>query len=68
MKFYQCKLSQGTGRMTSWIAERGAKKNAKVEMIGYGFWNIDKVYVPGIEASELHEKQKRDRDCLPSIR
>lgn len=68
MKFYQCNLSRGTERMTCWIAERGAKETAKVEIIGAGFWNVDKVYVPGVEASELHEKQKRNRDCLSSIK
>jgi hypothetical protein len=68
MKFYQCELSRGTERMTCWITERGAKEGAKVEILGAGFWDVDKVYDPGVQASELHDKQKRDRDCLPSIR
>lgn len=67
MKYYQCELSQDTGRMTSWIESRGAKSGATIEIFGAGNWVVDKVHPFALEASELHDKQKRDRNCLPSI-
>ena len=68
MRYFQCRLSQGTRRTIGWIEERGAKLGASVELPDLGgFWHVTKVSAFGIEAKALREKQSRDRNCLPSL-
>lgn len=70
MNVYQCKLKLADGSTTiGWIEERGAKVGHKCELLEDGkFWEVVEVYQPPLEEKVLKEKQKRDRDCLPSIR
>lgn len=63
----QCELSQGDRRAVLWIDNRGAKIGASVELIGQGFWRVDRVYQHDIEPADLRRKQSMDRNALPSI-
>lgn len=67
--YYQCRLSRGSERMVSWIEERGAVKDAKIELLAHGaeLWNVDEVYGGPLTASQLNEKQRKDRGSLPSL-
>lgn len=70
MIMYQCRLEQGNQVQIGWIAEKGAKVGARVEL-GPGtkdFWTVTKVSTPGMDASRLHDKQARDRNSLASVR
>lgn len=66
--YRQCELRQGSQVTMGWIEDRGARLQARVEMPDLGgFWRVAKVYNTYLTAAELREKQKRDRNCLPSV-
>lgn len=75
--YFQCHLARTTFERSQaivhqtkgWIAERGAKLHAEVELLtGDGeFWTVVDVYTPGMELSDLQAKQARDRGSLPSL-
>jgi hypothetical protein len=70
MRYFQCNLSQGTGRTTAYIPERGAILGKLVEIkddLFTGRWQVDQVSDKGISEDMLREKQARDRDCFGSI-
>lgn len=70
MRYYQCNLSQGTGRTTAYIPERGAVVGKSVEIKDDSFtgrWRVDQVADKGISEEVLREKQARDRDPFGSI-
>jgi len=69
MKYFQCKLQQGKEIMYGWIEERAAICGASIEVKPRdGLWLVVNVSHPGVDASWLIEKRKRDRDSLPSLR
>jgi hypothetical protein len=69
MRYYQCRLRHGNSEIVGWIEERGAKVGAYIEMIDFGheLIRVDEVYGFGIHVDALREKQRLDRNCLPSI-
>ncbi|TLX17210.1 hypothetical protein [Rhizobium sp. MHM7A] len=70
MRYFQCNLSQGTGRTTAYIPERGAVVGKSVEIKDDSFtgrWQVDQVADKGISEEMLREKQARDRDPFGSI-
>ncbi len=70
MRYFQCNLSQGTGRTTAYIPERGAVIGKSVEIkddLFTGRWRVDQVSDKGISEDVLREKQVRDRDPFGSI-
>lgn len=68
MKYYQCKLSQGSGRTQAYIEERGAILGALVELKGIGgLWKVDSVPTVGIEEDRLRDKQAMNRNAHPSL-
>lgn len=69
-RYHQCDMSQGTTRTRAYIEERGAVVGRLVEITedGYsGLWRVDSVGQPGIEREELRERQRLNRNSLPSI-
>jgi len=65
----QCLFEQDGQRTVGWIEKRGAKMGARIVLKGEaGLLNVLAVYGPELELSDLQEKQRRDRDSLPSIR
>lgn len=64
---YQCHLQQGNTTTIGYIEERGAKKNAQVEIpeLG-GFWKVTQVGM-GMNKKALQQKQVNDRDCFGSL-
>lgn len=70
MMYYQCNLSQGTGRTTAFIPERGAVIGKLVEIkddLFAGRWRVEQVADKGVAEDVLKEKQARDRDPFGSI-
>lgn len=68
MKYYQCNLSQGSGRTQAYIEERGAIAGARVELKGVeGLWVVDQVSDIGIDEDRLREKQSMNRNAHPSL-
>ncbi|QIG71255.1 hypothetical protein EVB32_147 [Rhizobium phage RHph_TM39] len=70
MKYFQCDLSQGTGRTTAYIEERGAKVGAFVEVKDENFnglWRVDQVSDHGVEGEHLRDLQKNNRNIFGSI-
>lgn len=69
-KLYQCTLSQGSARTIGYIEDRGASVGKMVEIKddGFeGFWRVESVGSHGIEATELREKQRKDRNFNQDI-
>lgn len=66
---FQCDLSQGTGRQTAYIPERGAKVGKLVELEpGSGdFWTVDLVGVPGQPAYRVKALQDDHHKGFASI-
>lgn len=68
MNLYQCKLQRGTGVITCWIEERGAKVGYRVEILpDKNWWDVVEVYQPPMTKEQLSAKQRNDRNALPSI-
>lgn len=70
-KFFQCDLSQGTGRQTAYIEERAAKLGASVEVGGNGtrdFWTVDSVSDKFLLKHQLKEIQDNYREGFNSIK
>lgn len=68
MMYYQCTLQREDVTTVGWIEARGAKKSNLVELIELGgFWKVIDVTFPGMDATDLRDKQSRDRGCLPSL-
>jgi hypothetical protein len=70
MIYFQCNLSQGTGRTTAYIPARGAVVGKSVEIkddLFTGRWRVDQVADKGISEDVLREKQARGRDPFGSI-
>ena len=68
MLYHQCALAQGERRTVGWIEARAAKRGAVVELKGEsGLWDVIEVYGPALDASWLHDKQRKDRASLPSV-
>jgi hypothetical protein len=67
--YFQCKFRRGDAETIAWIEERGAKVGAEVELLSADgqFWRVVEVYQPGLDEAVLREKQKKDRNSLPSI-
>jgi hypothetical protein len=68
--YYQCELSQGTGRTRGYIEERGAKVGAMVEIKDAGFdglWRVDAVSSTGISEEKMRADQKMNRNAFASI-
>lgn len=68
--YYQCDLSQGTGRTRAYIEQRGAIVGKRVEIKDDGFtglWNVDNVADKGVEISALREEQRKSRNAFASI-
>lgn len=62
--YFQCTLSQGTGRATGYIEQRGAQVGKLVEVKEAGFtglWSVDSVSDRGVSDEYLREKQRKDR-------
>lgn len=60
--FYQCDLSQGTGRDKAFIDERGAVVGNTVELGGSGtndFWRVDNVSFIGLTEDTIKTLQER---------
>ncbi len=57
--YYQCELSQGTGRDRAYLEARGAVVGKVVEIIpGSGdFWTVESVSQEGIDKRHLKELQ-----------
>lgn len=62
--YRQCYFSQGDKRTSGWIAERGAKIGALVELDNDGFWRVDAV---GDTAQSREEVDRTGRTKMPSI-
>ncbi len=70
MQYFQCELSQGTGRTRAYIEERGAILGKDVEIKDEGFegrWTVIQVADKGIDETVLKEKQSMDRNAFGSI-
>lgn len=68
--YYQCELSQGTGRTRGYIEERGAKVGCLVEIKDAGFdglWRVDAVADTGISEEKMRADQKMNRNAFASI-
>ena len=62
--YFQCALSQGTGRATGYIEQRGAQVGKLLEVKEPGFtglWRVDSVSSHGVTEEYLREKQRKDR-------
>jgi len=73
MKMYQCRLSQNTNGCKSiiqgYIHEKGAKIGNFVEVEDQdGLWQVDVIDDKPIEMKEISEKQRLDRNSLPSLK
>lgn len=69
--YYQCRLIRDGIEQVAWIESKGARLNARVEIIegeDKSYWTVTNVYEPPIKESVLREKQKMDRASLPSIK
>ena len=67
MRFYQCRLQQGSAIAVGWIEVRGAKVGARVEVFEYGgLWRVAAVYQPPLDAAWLQKKQRIDRKGMPT--
>lgn len=73
-KYYQCYMEKDIGNevyeiKVGWIPERGAKKGARIELIGEeGRWEVKSVSSGAFEKTKLIEKQNFDRRNLLSIK
>jgi hypothetical protein len=68
--YYQCELSQGTGRTRGYIEDRGAKVGAMVEIKDNGFnglWRVDAVSETGISEEKMRADQQMNRNAFGSI-
>lgn len=63
----QCELSRGSERTILWIDNRGAIEGASVELVGSGMWRVETVYPTDVSSTDIREKQRMDRNALPSI-
>lgn len=64
MMYFQCTLSQGTGRTTAYIEQRGAQVGKLLEVKEDGFtgrWRVESVSDKGVDEVYLREKQRKDR-------
>lgn len=66
---YQCRMRRGNAETVGWIAERGAKVGASVELLtGDGeFWTVTEVYDFPQDEARVYEKQALNRGSLPSL-
>lgn len=70
--YYQCRLEQTRGCATTvttgWVEERGAKKDATIELLPKrDLWEVAEVYGHAIPENLLKEHQRLNRGSLPSI-
>lgn len=65
MKYFQCELSQNGSKMTAWIEDKGAKQGCRVKITDLEaenkYWQVDKVYNPGMEKDEFKQRQDLQR-------
>lgn len=68
-RYRQCGLSQGNARTIGWIAERGAKLNARVEIeeLG-GFWQVTGVGDTVHSKTEMREAEARGRQSFTALK
>ena len=62
--YFQCTLSQGTGRTSAYIEQRGAQVGKLVDVKEDGFsglWLVESVSSHGVSDEYLREKQRKDR-------
>ena len=67
MKYFQCELSQGTGRAMAYIEERAAKLGANVSVKDEGFdglWAVTSVSDKGIDETVLKKMQQDSRNYI----
>ena len=68
MNFKQCKLSLGNSHVVAWIPEKGAVKGYIVEIPELdGYYTVDEVFNFTMSREEIREKQRMNRNSLPSI-
>ena len=68
MSYKQCKLLQDGNIQHAWIPVKGARVGASVEVPDLGgFWEVTDVYGCEIDGVVLKEKQRMNRNSLPSI-
>ena len=68
MNFKQCKLSKDNENIVAWIPEKGAIKGYIVEIPELdGYYTVDEVFDFTMSKEELREKQRMNRNSLPSI-
>lgn len=68
MNFKQCRLSKDNKNLIAWIPEKGAKVGYVVEIPELDeFYNVDEVFEFTMSKAEIREKQRMNRDALPSI-
>lgn len=68
--YFQCELSQGTGRTRGYIEERGAKVGKLVEIKDQGFdglWRVDAVAETGLSEEKMRSDQRMNRNAFASI-
>ena len=68
--YFQCTLSQGTGRTSAYIEQRGARVGKLVEILEdkfSGLWEVISVSDRGVSAEYLREKQRKDRNFNQDI-
>jgi len=69
-KYFQCSLSQGTGRTQAFIEEKGAIVGALVEIKSdefHGLWRVDAVGDIGVDEEKVKAKQVMNRNAHPSL-
>lgn len=69
-KYFQCDLSQGASRSRAYIEERGAVVGNMIEVKEAGFtglWRVDDVGQPGLDVTEMKDRQQRARNAFGSI-
>ena len=68
--YFQCELSQGTGRTRGYIEERGAKQGVMVEIKDAGFhglWRVDAVADTGLSEEKMRADHAMNRNAFASI-
>ena len=68
--YFQCTLSQGTGRTSAYIEQRGAQMGKLIDVKEDGFtglWRVESVSDRGVDAEYLREKQRKDRSFNQDI-
>lgn len=67
-QYFQCRMRRGTSETVGWIAAKGAKEGARVELLPTrDVWEVVEVYDHAMPQADLKELQQMHRGSLPSV-